>query len=66
MWYKVSFLFFCYYTILFLNRLPTKALETRTPYEAWFENTPHFEYLRVYDCTVHVKTAKQYMKKFDD
>ena len=29
-------------------------------------NTPHFEYLRVFDCTTHVKTAKPYIKKLDD
>ena len=36
------------------------------PYEAWFDEAPHFEYLRVFDCTTHVKTAKLYIKKLDD
>ena len=49
-----------------LNRLPTKALDTRSPYEAWFGKTPHFEHLRVFNCTTHVKTTKPYIKKLDD
>ena len=35
-------------------------------YEAWSDETPHFEYLRVFGCITHVKTAKPYIKKLDD
>ena len=46
-----------------LIRLPTKVLDTHTPYEAWFGKRSHFEYLRVFVCTIHVKTTKPYIKK---
>ena len=52
--------------VYLLNRLPTKALDTRTPYEAWFCNIPHFDYLRVFGCITHVKMEKPYIKKLDD
>ena len=41
-------------------------LDTCSLYEAWFGKTPHFEYLRIFSCTTHVKTAKPYIKNFDD
>ena len=35
------------HAVYLLNRLPTKTLDTCIPYEAWFNKTPHFEYLTV-------------------
>ena len=51
--------------VYLLNRLRTKALHTCIPYEAWFDKTPHFEYLRFFGCKTYVKTAKPYIKKLD-
>ena len=52
--------------VYFLNYLPTKTLCTHTPYETWFDKTPHFNYLRVFGCTTHVKSAKSDIKTLDD
>ena len=51
------------HAVYLLNCLPTKALDTCIPYEAWFDKTPHFEYLRFFGCRIYVKTAKPYIKK---
>ena len=54
------------HAVYLLNFLPAKELDTCTPYEGWFDKTPHFEYLRVIGCTSHVKTANLYIKNIDD
>ena len=33
-----------------LNRFPTKALQSITPYEAWHGKKPFFGHLRVFGC----------------
>ena len=40
----------CYIT----NRLPTTALEGKTPYEAWYKKKPDLSNLRVYGCNAYV------------
>lgn len=40
----------CYIT----NRLPTKALDSKTPYEAWYEKRPDLGNLRFYGCNAYV------------
>jgi transposase InsO family protein len=42
-------------TVYLLNRSPTKALESRTPFEAWHGKTPKVNHLRVFGCLAHVK-----------
>jgi hypothetical protein len=43
-------------TVYLLNRSPTKALESRTPFEAWHGNPPpKVNHLRVFGCLAHVK-----------
>lgn len=48
-----------------LNRFPTKALISKTPYEMWHGSKPKLSHLRVFGSTayVHNKTRKT---KFDD
>ena len=37
--------------VVFLqNRLPTKALKNKTPFEAWYSYKPSFNFLKVFDC----------------
>jgi hypothetical protein len=36
------------------NRLPTKALQGKTPYEAWYSEKPDLSNLRVYGCDAYV------------
>ena len=44
----------CYIT----NRLPTKALQGKTPYEAWHKRKPDLSNLRVYGCDAYVVDYK--------
>ena len=37
-------------SLFLLNRLPTKALETRTPFEAWFGYKPKLINLNIFGC----------------
>jgi hypothetical protein len=37
-------------TVYILNRLPTEALNGRTPYEAWYGRKSTFSHLRVFGC----------------
>jgi hypothetical protein len=36
--------------VYILNRSPTKALNGRTPYEAWYGRKPMVSHLRVFGC----------------
>ena len=49
-----------------LNRLPTKALGSRTPLEIWHGKKPHLGHLRVFGCTGHVKVITPNLKKLDE
>lgn len=54
------------YAVYILNRLPTKAMGNRTPYEAWTGKKPHLAHLRVFGCTAHAKITTPHLKKLDD
>ena len=49
-----------------LNRLPTKALGERTPFEAWTGRKPHLAHLRVFGCISYAKVMVPYLNKLDD
>jgi hypothetical protein len=38
-----------------LNRLPTKALDSKTPYETWHGCKPMVSHLRVFGCLTFAK-----------
>jgi len=49
-------------TVVFLqNRLPTKALKDKTPFEAWYDYKPSLNFLRVFGCLCfsHIPQAKR-------
>jgi hypothetical protein len=48
-----------------LNRSPTKALDGKTPYEAWHKRKPAVSYLRVFGCLAFVKELN-HVGKLDD
>jgi hypothetical protein len=52
-------------TICILNRLPTKALDGRTSYEAWHGRKPTVSHLRVFSCLVFTKELG-HIGKLDD
>jgi len=52
--------------VYLLNRLPTKKLGDKTPYEAWTERKPSLGHLRVFGCVGHTKISTPHLKKLDD
>ena len=54
------------HAVYLLNRLPTKAMGDRTPFEAWYGKKPHVGHLRVFGCTAHAKVTTPHLKKLDD
>jgi hypothetical protein len=51
--------------VYILNRSPTKALEGRTPYEAWHGRKPAVSHLRVFGCLAFAKELG-HVSKLDD
>lgn len=49
-----------------LNRLPTRAVTGITPYEAWSNNKPSIDHIRVFGCLAHMKEPSVNLKKLDD
>ncbi|GKA54224.1 zinc finger, CCHC-type containing protein [Tanacetum coccineum] len=43
------------HAIYILNRVPTRALEDKTPYEALYNRKPNLENLRIFGCTAYAK-----------
>ncbi|CAA0812904.1 cysteine-rich RLK (RECEPTOR-like protein kinase) 8 [Striga hermonthica] len=49
-----------------LNRVPTKALKSMTPFEAWHGGQPDVSFLRTFGCICHVKKTKPFLFKLED
>ncbi|MCO5582369.1 hypothetical protein L7F22_036263 [Adiantum nelumboides] len=49
-----------------LNRCPTRALKTITPFEAWYDKKPSISYLRVFGCLAYAHIPQQLCGKLDD
>ena len=49
-----------------LNRCPTKALQSITPYEAWHGKNPFVAHLHVFGCLAYSLVPQQHRKKLDD
>ncbi|MCO5552239.1 hypothetical protein L7F22_005751 [Adiantum nelumboides] len=49
-----------------LNRCPTRALKTITPYESWYDKKPSISYLRVFGCLAYAHIPQQLHGKLDD
>ncbi len=47
------------------NRCPTKAVEGKTPYEAWYGQKPKVDHLRVFGCDAFAHIPKDERGKFD-
>ncbi|KAG6518159.1 hypothetical protein ZIOFF_021561 [Zingiber officinale] len=54
------------HAVYLLNRLPTKALGERTPFEAWMGRKPHLAHLKVFGCITYAKNTTPHLKKLDD
>lgn len=49
-----------------LNRVATRALKERTPYEAYREKKPRIDHIRVFGCISYAKVEAKLLKKLDD
>jgi len=54
------------HSVYLLNKLPTKALGTQTPYEVWNGRKPHLGHLKVFGSVGHVKNTMPHLKKLED
>ena len=48
-----------------INRSPTKALDDKTPFEAWYGKKPNVNHLRVFGCSAYTHVPKDQRKKLD-
>ncbi|GJZ06841.1 zinc finger, CCHC-type containing protein [Tanacetum coccineum] len=54
------------HALYILNRVPTRALVDKTPYEALYNRKPNLENLRIFGCTAYAKITIPHLKKLDD
>jgi len=54
------------HAVYLLNRLPTRAMGERTPYEVWNGRKPHLGHLKVFGCLAHMKVTTPHLNKLDD
>ena len=52
-------------TVFIQNRLPTKALQDKTPFEAWYEYKPSLTFLKVFGCVCFAHVPKVKRDKLD-
>jgi transposase InsO family protein len=52
--------------VFLLNRAPTKALNGRTPYEAWYDKKPAVSFLRTFGCLAFMKKTRPHQSKLED
>jgi hypothetical protein len=52
--------------VYLLNRVPTKAVEGKTPFEAWYGKKPAVHHLKTFGCIVYVKNTTPHLKKMED
>ena len=55
-----------YTAVYLLNRLPTKAVQNKTPVEAWSGQKPSAKHLRVFGCVCYAHIPDQKRSKLDD
>ena len=54
------------HSVHLLNRLPTKVMGYRTPFEGWCGRKPQLGHMRVFGCRANVRPAVPHLKKLDD
>lgn len=54
------------HSVYVLNRLPTRVLIEKTPYEAWTGNKPDLSHLRTFGCVAYMKVPSNQISKLDD
>lgn len=54
------------HSVYILNRVPTRALTGKTPYEAWNGRKPDLGHIKVFGCVAYMKVPAVHVKKLDD
>ena len=54
------------HAVYLLNKLPTRALSGKTPFEVWYKKKPDVSYVRVFGCLSHMKVPSSRTMKLDD
>lgn len=54
------------HSVYILNRLPTRALTEKTPFEVWTGNKPNLDFLKVFGCVSYMKVPVVQTTKLDD
>ncbi|KAL8096387.1 hypothetical protein AgCh_037375 [Apium graveolens] len=54
------------HAVYLLNRLPTRALTKKTPYEVWKNRKPNVSHVKVFGCVAHMKVPSVYTSKLSD
>ncbi|XP_076912690.1 uncharacterized protein LOC143571056 [Bidens hawaiensis] len=54
------------HSVYLLNRITTKAVSNKTPYECWKGNKPTLNHLKVFGCVAHVKKLSNQLTKLSD
>jgi transposase InsO family protein len=54
------------HSVYLLNRLPTKATGSRTPFEGWCGRKPQLGHLKVFGCRANVRPTMPHLKKLFD
>ncbi|KAK1419234.1 hypothetical protein QVD17_28397 [Tagetes erecta] len=49
-----------------INKIPTRALNDKTPYEMLKNKKPNLKYLKVFGCLAYCKVTSENIKKLDD
>lgn len=49
-----------------MNRSPTRAIEGKTPYEAWFGRRPNVSHLRIFGSIAFAHVPSELRRKLDD
>ena len=53
-------------TVYLLNRVPTKAVEGKTPFDVWYGKKPAVHHLKTFGSIVYVKNTAPHLKKLED
>ena len=52
-------------TVYLLNRSPTRSLDGKTPYEAWYNKKPLVHHLHMFCCVAYMKVTRPHLAKLD-
>ena len=52
-------------TVYLLNRSPTRSLDEKMPYEAWYSKKLAIHHFRVFGCVAYMKVTRPHLAKLD-